>query len=437
MLNKINNIQIRSEEVQEILGHVPRKIIRYGITVILLVILVLFAGSFFFKYPDILTAPVEVVSKNPPVMLVAKANGNLSHIFVADSQRVNTNELLAVIKNPANLNHILHIKKRLNNCKSINDTISIQWLANFADTLQLGEIQNNYSSFLKVSQDYLQFTELNYLPRKIVSLNNKMVELEKYSSLMQKQSKLKEQDYTLARNQFKRDSTLYRKDVISLSDYEKSKKALLQNRLSLENARSVEVNTRILIQDLEQQIVDMEMEQIKQKQDFLNRLSELLNNLVSRLAWWYDTYLLISPINGIVAFNNIWSKNQYIKTGDEVFTVLPIKQSTILGRAALPVKGAGKVKIGQQVNIKFHNYPYQEFGMITASVSSISLVPSQQSYVVEIILPDTLITNYGYVLPFSQKMLGTAEIITEDLPLIVRLFNPLKAILKKHLGSSI
>jgi hypothetical protein len=55
--------------------------------------------------------------------------------------------------------------------------------------------------------------------------------------------------------------------------------------------------------------------------------------------------------------------------------------------------------------------------------------------VVEVNLADTLITNYGYILPFSQKMGGTAEIITEDLPLIVRLFNPLKAILKKHLGN--
>ena len=33
-------------------------------------------------------------------------------------------------------------------------------------------------------------------------------------------------------------------------------------------------------------------------------------------------------------------------------------------------------------------------------------------------------------------MLGTAEIVTEDLPLIMRLFNPLKAIFKKHWSNS-
>ncbi len=378
-----------------------------------------------------------MVSENPPVTLVAKANGNMSHIFVADSQRVGNGELLAVIKNPANLNHILYLKELLNNHNATNDTFSVKWLETLSDTLQLGDIQNNYSSLLKTSHHYLQFTKLRFLPKKIASLNNKMIELERYGLLMKKQSGLKVQDYALAKNQFKRDSILYRKDVISLSDYEKSKKELLQNSLSLENARSVEVNTRIQIQDLEQQIVDLQMEQAKQKQDFQNLLTEQLNNLESRLAWWYDTYLLVSPINGIVAFNTVWSKNQYIKSGNEVFTVLPEKQSAILGRAALPVKGSGKVKIGHRANIKFDNYPYREFGMITASVSSISLVSNQQKYVVEIILPDTLITNYGYILPFSQKMLGEAEIITEDLPLIVRLFNPLKAILKNHIGTPV
>jgi HlyD family secretion protein len=195
------------------------------------------------------------------------------------------------------------------------------------------------------------------------------------------------------------------------------------------------INTQIQMQELEQQIVDLQSDEIREKQNHQNALLELIQNLESRVAWWYDTYVLISPIEGIVAFNTIWSSNQYVQAGDEVFTVIPVNRSGIIGRITLPVKGAGKVKPQQEVNLKFDNFPYQEFGMVTAFVSSISIVPAGQKYVVEVNLPDTLITNYGYLLPFSQKMLGTAEIITEDLPLIARLFNPLKAILKKHWGS--
>ncbi len=432
-MSDIDNIELRSEEVQEILGHIPNKIIRYGITVILSIILLVFIGSFFFKYPDILPAPVEILSENPPITVVAKSSGNLAHIFVADSQYVKKNEILGEIKNPAKLKHILYLKQLVGKFDNIT---SFNWLSIMPDTLSLGDIQNSYSSFYKVSKEYLQFEEINHLPQKIASLKSKKAQLEKYSRLMKKQSLLKEQDYALAEKKYQRDSILYKKDVISLSDLEKGKKDLLQNRLSFESTLSTEVTTQIQIQDLQRQIFDLQNEQIKQAQNFQNQLLELLNNLKSRLAWWYNTYLLVSPIEGIVAFNNVWSSNQFIKTGDDVFTILPNKQTAIIGRAILPVKGAGKVKPGQKVNIKFDNYPYQEFGMLTAEVSSISRVPSKENYIVEISLPDTLVTNYGYLLPFSQKMSGTAEIITEDLPLIVRLFNPLKAILKKHLGAS-
>ncbi len=432
-MKEIDKIELRSSEVQEILGHIPNKIIRYGITVILSVILLVFVGSFFFKYPDILPAPVEILSSNPPVTVVAKTSGNLTRIFIADSQYVNSGDLLGVIKNTAQLNHILFLKYAIDNIKN---NLTISDLGNFSDTLNLGEIQNSYSAFYKLTKEYQQFTRMNILPIKIASLKNKLTELERYKRLMQKQSSLKQQDYSLAQKKYRRDSILYTKEVISLSDLENSKKTLLQNRLSLENTLSTEVNTQIQVQDLQRQIVDLQQEQIKTEQNYQNNLSEQLHNLESRLAWWYDTYLLVSPIDGTVAFNNIWSKNQFVKSGDEVFTVLPRKRTTIIGRAVLPVKGAGKVHIGQRVNIKFDNYPYQEFGMLTAQVASLSLVPSQQNYVVEISLPDSLITNYGYLLPFSQKLQGVAEIITEDLPLIVRLFNPLKAILKKHLETT-
>ncbi|MDA3893238.1 MAG: HlyD family efflux transporter periplasmic adaptor subunit [Salinivirgaceae bacterium] len=432
MSKEIENIELRSEEVQEILGHIPSRLIRYGITIIILVVVVLFMGSFFFKYPDILRAPVEVVSENPPATIVAKTNGNLTIILVVDSQRVVVNERLAVIKNPANIAHVEWLKKYVEEHEADRIDFTDEWLQYLPDTLNLGEIQNSFTSFQKEASDYLQFKELCYYQKKTTSLKQKKKELQEYVRLMQRQASLKKDDYQLAENQFLRDSGLFVKDVISLADFEKSSAVLLQNGLSLENARSVVVTARMQMTDLDQQITDMELEDLRKEQEYLGRLSELFQNLESNIAGWYDTYMLVSPIDGIVAFNKIWSKNQYVKAGDDVFTIVPLKQSKIIGRITLPAKGAGKVRLNQAVNLKFANYPDQEFGMITARVASISMVPAQQKYMVEVDLADSLITNYGYVLPFSQRMVGTAEIITDDLPLIVRLFNPLKAIFKNH-----
>jgi len=101
----------------------------------------------------------------------------------------------------------------------------------------------------------------------------------------------------------------------------------------------------------------------------------------------------------------------------------------------LPQRGAGKVKVGQPVNLKFEHFPHMEYGMVRAKIQSISAVPIQENgqsfFVVEVDFPNGLETNYGKTLAFTQNMEGSAEIITEDLRLIDRFINPIRAVLKR------
>ena len=46
-------------------------------------------------------------------------------------------------------------------------------------------------------------------------------------------------------------------------------------------------------------------------------------------------------------------------------------------------------------------------------------------------MPDSLMTQYGKNIPYRPEMSGTAEIITEDLTILDRLINPIKAVIKK------
>ena len=52
----IEKIEPKSEQVSEILGKPPKWLIRWGISVIFIIIAGLFVGSYFFKYPEVLTA---------------------------------------------------------------------------------------------------------------------------------------------------------------------------------------------------------------------------------------------------------------------------------------------------------------------------------------------------------------------------------------------
>lgn len=69
--NKTPNIELRSEEVQELMGKIPPAILRMGISVILVFIILVYIASNFVKYPDIIAIPI--VAKNTNYMAEVKA----------------------------------------------------------------------------------------------------------------------------------------------------------------------------------------------------------------------------------------------------------------------------------------------------------------------------------------------------------------------------
>jgi HlyD family secretion protein len=149
---------------------------------------------------------------------------------------------------------------------------------------------------------------------------------------------------------------------------------------------------------------------------------------------WELNYLVKSPVVGEVTFSKFWSKNQNVAKGEIVFTVIPSAESRLVGKVQLKRIGSGKVKPGQRVNIKFDNYPYMEYGMVEGKVNRISMVPTNDYYALEVDLPKGLVSTYGKTFEFNNEIQGSSEIVTEDLRLIQRIFNPIKSLFKERVA---
>ena len=153
--------------------------------------------------------------------------------------------------------------------------------------------------------------------------------------------------------------------------------------------------------------------------------------LVTAIKSWERDYLMVSPISGTVNLMGVWSNNQNVLTGETVFTIVPAAQHQPKGKALLPVQGSGKVKVGQRVNVRLNNFPDQEFGYLIGRVESISNIPTPEGfYVLEIVFPSGLTTNYDRLLPLTRQMAGSAEIITDDLRLIERFLMPVRKLIQ-------
>lgn len=88
---------IYSDEVQEIMGRIPGRVVRWGISVIFSIFVILLGVAYFFKYPEIVTSSIVLTTTNPPTELIARSTGKVEHILVENGQSVLPNELIAVL----------------------------------------------------------------------------------------------------------------------------------------------------------------------------------------------------------------------------------------------------------------------------------------------------------------------------------------------------
>jgi HlyD family secretion protein len=437
LLSDVHKIELLSEEVQEILGQTPRWMVRWGMTVIFFVLLLVFSGSFIFKYPDVISGSVVIVSENPPAPIMAQATGKIEFIFVKNQEMVKPGSYLAILENTANYKHILELKEKLKFTREKFILNDFSDLTGLPDNFSLGSVQGPFSNFQRQYNEYRNYLAINIIGQKTVALNKQISDYKKYSERLNIQAGNLLETLKLQYNQYKRDSLLFSTEVIAPADFEKSAQTYLQAKSIYHGLLASVANTEMQINQLQYQLVDLQSQLLDQTGSRINSLKEALDNLLSSITAWEKSFVLISPIEGKVTFVNFWSPNQYAITGNQVFTIVPSRPQSILGKLKFPVAGSGKVEKGQKVLIRLENFPYTEFGMLEGKVAALSLIPeiTQQGsfYTAEIIFEKGLITNYGKTLPLNQEMPGSAEIITKNLSTFERLVSPLKAALKKSI----
>jgi multidrug resistance efflux pump len=431
--DKNKAIELYTEEVEEILGTPPGWILSWGIILLFSIIVILFLGSWLFKYPDIIVSDITVTTENVPANLVAKSSGKITGLYASDNELVKKGQFIAVIENPAVTNDVMDLKNELTGYDSEKWLNPLLMTKISQKSFILGEIESSFSLFRSKVEEYLKYTSRDLSGNRIVSIEKQMANYKELIVQLQKQVDLQSEDLKITRNKFERDSLLFEQKVLSPSDFETSRMNLLQKNFITESARASLTNSRIQYSQLEQQVLELRIERSAENADYELSLKQLLSNLKASIAKWEQDYVLLSPVDGKVTFSRIWSLNQNISPGELVVTVVPVNQGNTIGILKLPVTGSGKVKKDQRVNVKFSNYPYMEFGMVIGRVEKISLAPDEKYYLAEVSFPEGLVSNYGKKLTFLGEMTGSAEIVTEDMRLIQRIFNPVRSLLKKHL----
>ncbi|NMC37021.1 MAG: HlyD family efflux transporter periplasmic adaptor subunit [Bacteroidales bacterium] len=417
-----------SEPVNEIMGEVPGPVVRWGNVAIFIVFLIFLVLSWLIKYPDRIPAPVEITTINPPVTLVSKVTGRIKNLYAGDKENVHREELIAVMETAASIDEITRLERFIDTLKHPEKVVS----PGMPEFSELGELQEYWSAFMTASADYINYLRNDYYGNKAVSVRNEMESIRDYISRLTVKERLYHENISLEARKFSRDSLLSGNGVYSESELEKSKQSLIRMNIELQQVLLDQSEKNIELAEKSQLLQDYTIRRLEEKEKIYSSLQEAFLNLKAQVKIWKNTYLLVSPVDGIVTFTKFWSENQTVSKDETVLTIVPHESGDYIGRISLRMNRSGKVRVGQDVNIKFSGYPFLEYGMVKGIIQSKSLVPSGDGYLIELRLPDGLTTLYGNKLTFTQNMQGTAEIITDDLRLLEKIINPLRYLISRN-----
>ncbi|NDW13786.1 HlyD family efflux transporter periplasmic adaptor subunit [Bacteroides sp. 214] len=419
------DIELRSEEVQDILSRPPHTLVRWGTTAFFAIILLLLIGGCLFQYPDVVKGNVVVTTEHPPVWLVARTTSKLKDVLLSDRHPVRRGEIIAVAENPATTDDVFQLKESL---ATLVLQDSIICATSFPTHWTLGGIQSSYNAFVKSVTEYCNFLEIDIYARKEEAAQKELIAYRVYIHHLNCQIDLYKENEKVATSLYNREVALYNKGVNSEADYENARQTFLTNRQNTEELLTTLSSARIEEAKIQQNIIELQLARSKDINELRTALKATYNELVAAISNWELTYLFVAPADGVLSYHNVWQENQEITIGDKVFSIVTDNPGSIIAKIKLPESGYGKVANGQRVNISITGYPQMEYGYLVGEVSSLSLLSNEGVYVATISLGQDLVTSYKRKLTFTGELTGTAEIMTDERSLLERLFDPVRSL---------
>ena len=365
-------VEVYSRENNDMLGDMPQWLIHTGSYIVYGLIVFLVAGTALFKYPDTIKKAVTIDDMGSVEWITANQGGMIERFFIENQSQVKRNDTLGILKNTASLEDVQTFCNVLTNIEWYYRTNDINYLQDYPVNLIMGEMAPAYEQFTQVVRTCVMYQEFDLYPQKKKFLDDELKILNE------------------------------------------SKQA---NALEILKVKREEFELEI----------NHKMEMGKNR-----RMLELAyENMVNSLRTWENKYLIKSRHDGIVVWGKSWGMSHRVNEGDTLCTVISKQQANPLGHIRLSQDEVAEVAVGDKVNIELNKYPTHSYGVLPGKIASISFVPYNKSYAVEVAFPEGLTTTNHKEIKYEIDLSGKAEIITSSRSILSRIFAPIYELFKE------
>lgn len=142
-------IELRSDELQDIVGRIPSNIEKYGIIVISIVIVCFLGSMMFYRYENCISADISIASTRPPVKVVSHTEGLIKSLEVENNSRVHKGDILCIMENDAKEEDVFFVKDKIE--MLLSDACMFIDVQNLFDDklLVLGDVQIPFYDFMQ------------------------------------------------------------------------------------------------------------------------------------------------------------------------------------------------------------------------------------------------------------------------------------------------
>lgn len=418
-------VKIRSEEVHEILSHVPHWIIRWGITLLFTLLLVLLFLAWLIKYPDTVRGQVILTTQVSPARLASQTDGTLEEVYVADGTWVDKGALIAKITNPVSEHALAYLQEFLDGIQKSLDKHSQKsqvFTSTPAHEHIFGDLQEEYNNLCSLYQDYAKLVKSVYYKKKLQGIRTQVENHNHLTSMIEQQLLYTKKELAHEKEKYDAYHKIYAGGGMAKFEFFDKETRYLTLQKKLEKQKQELVENAIAIQEYKLRLQELSFDHAEKLRTLKVALYASIQSIKNHIQQWQQRYTLTAPLAGRVSYLHTFSAKHPVKLGEALFALVP-REEQYIAYMQVPAQGYGKIKPGHKARIKLTPYPHQEYGYLPATVKELAPLPNKAQYSIVLQIEKTLLSTYGKVLVFKPEMAGWAEIITEDISFLQRIVN--------------
>ncbi|MEM9482771.1 MAG: HlyD family type I secretion periplasmic adaptor subunit [Cyanobacteria bacterium P01_F01_bin.116] len=418
-----------SESLQTTLDHPPAALPRYMILVGFLFACMFGTWAWFGTMQEVSHAQGQLVPEGDTYKVQPVTAGEVSNIWVQEGDSIQAGQLVMEMDTELLQSDVERLSQNLT--ALTNQLQQTQALIN--QTQQEASAQRAIANAEIQTQEAAIFESQAHIHTNQTLVTQLTVDLDANESRLQRLQSLLEEGAISTEYLFDVEQTLRDRHRIMTERQGQVQQALAQ--------------TEQLNAQLELRLAEAIRSELE-AQEKLKRLQLEANNLDAEIAETrtllkaaqtnLEQMFLHAPVSGTVSAINISNVGEVAQPGQTMIEIAPAETPLVLS-AMLPIKEAGLVTKEMGVQIKFDAFPYQQYGVVSGTVMSISPDSKLDEhmgavYAVEIALEQDYVIHEKEMIDLKAGQTAKAEIVIRKRRIVDFLLDPIRQLKESSLN---